>query len=384
MKNRFIIYILLFTATLFASCIREEAPNAECDIVSVDTTYTWFRNNKDILTGKFAVNNDNINFIIKKEVDFKTIEIEHDSITPAFILTPGARIEKHSSKETVRDNSGISLYYTVYAEDGVWKKDYEIKFMKVPPLGMNQTFSFENSETGTFYSWHEIYKGGIRSDIWSSGNAGFKMCGMAKTPDDFPTISYSEGYSGDCVKLTTCDTGTFGKMAGMPIAAGSLFIGEFDVSNAMKKPLEATRFGLQIAPSKPVALTGHYRYTPGDIFTDKKKAVVENRRDTCSIYAVLFEVDPDNMVQLDGSNISTSDRIVLFADLENPGEPAEWTEFTIPFEPRNGKTFSYEKLANNEYAITVVASSSKYGAFFEGAVGSTLLVDELKIEWEEK
>ena len=30
----------------------------------------------------------------------------------------------------------------------------------------------------------------------------------------------------------------------MPIAAGNLFIGEFDMTNALSKPLEATRFGI--------------------------------------------------------------------------------------------------------------------------------------------
>ena len=111
---------------------------------------------------------------------------------------------------------------------------------------------------------------------------------------------------------------------------------------------------------------------------------IEGRRDACSIYSVLFEVDPENFVPLDGSNITSSDRIVLIAEMQNPDEPTEWTKFEIPFESRNGKEFDYEKLANNEYAITVVASSSKDGALFEGAIGSTLYVDELKIEWEEK
>ncbi len=54
----------------------------------------------------------------------------------------------------------------------------------------------------------------------------------------------------------------------------------------------------------------------------------------------------------------------------------------IPFEAMNDKEFDPERLANNGYAIAVVASSSKDGAFFEGAVGSTLHVDELSIIWE--
>ena len=75
---------------------------------------------------------------------------------------------------------------------------------------------------------------------------------------------------------------------------------------------------------------------------------------------------------------------MLAAELENPGEPSEWTEFNIPFNSREGNVFDMDKLMRGEYAITVVASSSKDGAFFEGAVGSTLQVDELEIIWDNK
>ena len=170
----------------------------------------------------------------------------------------------------------------------------------------------------------------------------------------------------------------------MPIAAGNIFIGEFKSENATKKPLEATRFGLTIVPCKPVSLTGYYKYTAGDVFTNKESEEIAGRRDTCSIYSVLYEVDPAKVVPLDGSNILSDDRIVMIAELKNPGEPAEWTSFEIPFMETNGNAFDWVKLEKGEYAITVVASSSKGGAFFEGAVGSTLLVDEIKINWENK
>ena len=62
----------------------------------------------------------------------------------------------------------------------------------------------------------------------------------------------------------------------------------------------------------------------------------------------------------------------------------EWTAFEIPYNEANNKTFDYKKLENGEYAITVVASSSKNGENFEGAVGSTLHIDEFKINWENK
>ena len=367
--------VLLAILSVLTSCIREEALNAECDILSAEAT--WFKEN-NLLNSEAKITNNEVVFIVKKEADFNTIP--EPEIT--FTLTPGARIEKDSTK---RNRDGIYQYYTTFSEDGNWNKQYIAKFIKLPPLDKDHVFSFEHFELNSnnkYNIWYEINDQGIRSDLWASGNAGFMFTGKGKTPDDFPTATDVNGKRGNCIRLTTRDTGSFGKLAGMPIAAGNIFIGEFLSANAMKKPLEATRFGMNIAPAKPVYLTGYYKYTPGEVFTDKQKNPVEGRRDTCAIYSVLYEVDPYNFVSLDGSNVTSSERIVLIAEIENPGEPDQWTEFTIPFKSMNGKEFDYQRLVNNGYAITVVASSSKGGAFFEGAVGSTLYVDELSIIWE--
>lgn len=378
MTKKNILGIALMTLVLsLSSCIREEALNAECDVLTADAA--WFKEN-NLLNGDVKITNNEIIFIINKEANLDTMP-EPEIV---FQLTPGARIEKDSTK---RNKDGIYQYYTTFSEDGNWNKQYIAKFIKLPPLDEDHIFSFEHFELNSnnkYNIWYEINNDGIRSDLWASGNAGFNFTGKGKTPADFPTSSDSAGFKGCCIKLTTRDTGSFGKMAGMPIAAGNIFLGEFISANAMKEPLAATRFGLAIAPSKPLTLTGHYRYTPGEIFTDKAKEEIAGRRDTCAIYSVLYEIDPGNIVTLDGSNVLSSDRIVLVAELKNPGEPDEWTSFEIPYVPANGKVFDWQKLEKGEYAITVVASSSKGGAFFEGAVGSTLYVDELKINWDNK
>lgn len=386
-KTHLITLVVLATITLFTSCIQEEAPNTECDIVSVDTTHSWFITNEEILTGDFSIENNAVTFFIEKTADFKAIGINHESIIDAFILTSGAKIEKYSGnddekKEIKIDHNGILLYYTVSSEDGIWSKEYSIKFIKMLPLDIDHLFGFENFTTQKFTTWSEINKDGITNNIWASGNAGFSMSGLGKSPEDYPTSTFEDGVTGNCVKLTTRSTGKFGKMMKMPIAAGNIFIGEFQSANATKAPLEATRFGLPIAPGRPVSLTGYYKYTPGEVFTDKAMNEIEGRVDTCSIYSVLYEIDPNNFEPLNGGNVLSSDRIVLVAELENPSEPTEWTQFKIPYKEFGGKTFDYKKLESGEYAITVVASSSKDGAYFEGAVGSTLYIDEIKINWE--
>lgn len=370
--------VLLLAATLLlASCIREEALNAECDITGVEAT--WLEANRDVIVGVPIISNHAVEIVVKDGTDCSSFE-------PQFTLSQGAWIELDS----IVDNgtTGATQYYTTHSEDGIWQKEYKVRFIVQAPITKDQIFSFENFELdqpepkGRYNVWYEVDENGTQRNIWASGNAGFAFTGKGKSPTDFPTTTEENGVSGNCVKLKTQDTGSFGKMAGMPIAAGNIFIGEFQVANAMKKPLEATRFGLQIVPSKPRYLKGFYKYTAGETFTDKKKNPVEGRRDTCAIYSVLYEVDPDNFVSLDGSNVTSSERIVLIAEIKNPGEPTGWTEFNIPFEPRNGKTFNKEKLKNNGYAIAVVASSSKDGAFFEGAIGSTLYIDEISIVWE--
>ena len=47
----------------------------------------------------------------------------------------------------------------------------------------------------------------------------------------------------------------------------------------------------------------------------------------------------------------------------------------------SGKTFSEERLKDG-YAIAIVATSSRQGAYFIDAIGSTRYIDELRIVWE--
>lgn len=371
--KKLLMLLSVATAVFLSSCIREEAPNAECDILGVDAE--WLSANRDIIIGTPQISNYAVSFLVTEGVDCAALE-------PQFVLTPGATITKNG---TSIEGEKTIIHYTAHAEDCVWSKPYEVSFTPRSVLPRDFLFSFENytlDNSNRYNVWYEVYGNGTQRDIWATGNAGFAFTGKGKKAEDFPSAASTSGVGGNCIRLTTRDTGSFGKLAGMPIAAGNIFIGEFQSANAMKKPLEATRFGLQIVPAKPLYLCGEYKYKAGEKFTDKNFREVPGCRDTCAIYSVLYEVDPDSVVTLDGSNVKSSERIVLIAQLENPGEPEEWTSFRIPFEYANGKSFSVERLLNNGYAITVVASSSKGGDFFEGAVGSTLFVDNLRIEWE--
>ena len=209
---------------------------------------------------------------------------------------------------------------------------------------------------------------------WGSGNAGFLFAANGASADKYPTCQDDHGYKGKCAKLQTVSTAAFAAL-GTPIAAGNLFTGTFELNFA--NPAKSTRFGVPFR-KKPKELVGYYKYKAGPVFTDKKLKVIDGRKDSLAIYAVLFETG-DGVDYLDGTNSLTSDRIVLLAQLSDAKDADSWTRFSIPFVPVKGRMVDPVKLKEGRYSLAIIMSSSKDGAVFNGAVGSTLYVDELKL-----
>lgn len=382
MKNIFLLPAAVLLLLAFSSCIKEEALNAECDITAVDED--WLEANSDIIIGTPVVANDYVFFSIQKGSD-------RSALDPSFSVTEGATLTMTDETGAEVEANGVTRdfsspqTYTTHSQDGNWSKDYSVSFNY--PILIEQ-LSFENYEldtSGRYHVWYEIDSDDTnnpRRDYWASGNAGYALTGIGDSPTDYPSAANADGVSGNCLRLITRDTGSFGESANMPIAAGNIFIGEFKAAQAMLFPRLATRFGFQLVTGKPLTLEGWYKYTPGETFTDKNDVVDLTRRDTADIYCVVFEVDPDDFEPLNGDDILSSERIVLLARIADPGEPSDWTFFSEPFEEMNGKEFSEERLRNDGYAISVVATSSRQGAYFEGAIGSELWVDEIRIIWE--
>lgn len=90
----------------------------------------------------------------------------------------------------------------------------------------------------------------------------------------------------------------------MPITAGNLFLGTFDVRGALTNPLTATRSGVPFE-RVPVLLRGWYKYRPGETFYEPDKTAadrlrpVPGRQDCFDICAVHYE-STDGMRTLDG------------------------------------------------------------------------------------
>ncbi len=375
------------------SCIQDEPLNAECDITGVDTL--WLQQNRNLIKGNPRIDNYRVTFTVPYDAD-------RSALAPKFYLTPGAHLTAMVDGMEVADANGMTRdfntpqTYTAHSQDGQWSKSYEVSFESEAPIEKLDFENFELDPSGRYQVWFEMDANDAsnpRRNYWASGNPGYNLTGLGSSPEVFPTTAAEGGVSGKCIKLETKDTGTYGMNTRpkMPIAAGNLFIGEFELSKASRYPRKATKFGLSLVRKKPVKLEGYYKYKAGAKFTDAKKKVQPTMHDTADIYAVVYEIDPDNFVPLDGDNILTASNIALMARIDKPAEfegdmselaAADWVHFSEPFKPMNGKEFDAERLARGGYAIAIVMTSSRQGAYFEGAIGSTLYVDQLRVVYE--
>lgn len=371
-KHLLIPMISLLTLLLVGldSCIRPEAPNAEADILSVEVEGITPRE-KPLIT----------NTAIKIEAE---PWVDRSAVALSFTLTPGATISPASGS---KQDFTRPVTYTVTSEDKQWTKEYTVTIASSRPAPGHFDFEtvsrYKKRDTGDELFYEFVISDGLK---WSSPNEGF-MLSLAldpscdpKDPSVYPVTQDQSGYRGKCAKLVTLSTGSFGAMFSKPIAPGTLFLGDFNVNEAMSNHLRTTLFGIPES-RKPLMLTGYYKYKSGDKLTDKDSKEIAGKRDLPAIYAVFFETDKETPY-LDGGNVLTSPNIVLTAQLKDPKESDKWIHFELPFEPVEGKSIDPAKLKDGRYKLTIVMTSSRDGANFVGAIGSTLLVDEMNLYFE--
>ncbi|MDD4636099.1 MAG: PCMD domain-containing protein [Bacteroidales bacterium] len=354
------IILLVSLIAAFSSCIKDEMLHSEADILTCTVQGT-------VLKRQPRISNDKIVLMVKSNADLQRI-------APVFTLTRGATIFPESG--TPLDFSSPQ-YYTVTSEDRHWKKVYEVS---CDTSALRKKYDFEHFELDTkqhYYLFYEMTENGSKQYLWSCGNELFDLIAAGSDPDNYPTTVSDAGKSGMCLKLQTKSTGVFGSWSDKPIAAGSLFMGEFESDSALIYPLKATRFGTPI-DFLPSELTGYYRYKAGVVYTDKKGKIVPGAKDNFDIYAVLFETDAQ-LNTLDGANVLTSPSIIAIARIGESDriESDEWRMFKIPFVYKQGKQIDLQKLEDDKYSLTVVFSSSIAGDLFRGSVGSTLYIDEV-------
>ena len=391
--NKYMIAFVL--CCCMTSCIKDEDPNKECDIESAWIEGVEFEKNfyqpTEMRKENISSTETNITFWVRPPfmVPLPT------QIPVNFKITPGATIQPASGSP--QDFTQGPITYTVTSEDGQWKRTYNVSFKEAPLPA--QKFSFEHVETQEigarnqmhiFYELESASEDGSGSEnhkyCWASGNAGAAILKSDSKPEDLPTYQSPDGVNGKCVCLNTQSTGLFGQMVGKPIAAGNLFLGEFLIEYVTSDALKATQFGVP-NPKEPVRITGWYKYKPGEEFTDKDLNVHNDRMDEGSIYAVYYRNHDaqGNKYRLDGHTLEDLDKLMDNPQVYKVARVASlpptdtWTHWEMYFE---GKDAPDDLVQAQGFNLALVFSSSKDGAQFEGAIGSTMYIDEVEVSYE--
>lgn len=257
---------------------------------------------------------------------------------------------------TLTELSGSTTYNYRVTVDGV--AGSEQSFTTVAPVAL---------ENGSMENWSQDGKqwnpwGSGATEFWGTGNPGAAaFIGNLTTPTD-------ESVKGKAALLETKD-------ALIKLGAGNIFTGDFELEGLNG----LLHFGRSFS-SFPTSLRLYYKYTPAtiDMIGDNvgDLASLKGQTDMCQIYIALsdqiYEIhnDPKNRQLFDPNDSG----IIAYGEFTSSESVTSYKQLEIPLEYRaTNRTPKY---------IIIVASSSKYGDYYIGGVGSKLWLDEMELVYE--
>ena len=266
---------------------------------------------------------------------------------------------------SVLKSSDDYIRYHMLAEDTNVSKDFTIKIERTP-----ETAVFDMAE------WVDGNPAGLTSS--NGATSLLPLMGITLPAPGKPVVN-EEGAARITTFKTLTKAGSNVKLI-PAVTAGTLFSGIFAINTS--NTLKSTQFGLPYR-KKPATFKFTYRYTPGEIVyqsVEKEDGknyaeVIADKVDECSIAAYLYEVSSYDET-LDGTNINTSDKVILKAELTDGTAKNDYQEVTVDFKETGNGTYD----ATKKYKLAIVCTSSKWGDQFMGADMSSLYVKYLAVE----
>lgn len=233
-----------------------------------------------------------------------------------------------------------------------------------------------------FNLWYESSAGYLEpgedgtNTIWGTGNPGGAIL------NKIATTSYDMGNDNFAAKLETLDNGFLGQLAGTPITTATIYTGKFNRDNIdLDNPRAAIDFGA-LFTARPTGFSFKYTYTPGSVNKDRRGNVLDYG-DKMDVYVFLEVREGETSKRLATGlfrsgetveNMTTESVDLIYGELHD--------SFPLELLPEDGFVPDTEIDYALPTHIVFLATSSYQGDKFEGAVGSTLLIDDLELRYE--
>ncbi|NME72510.1 PCMD domain-containing protein [Flammeovirga aprica] len=203
---------------------------------------------------------------------------------------------------------------------------------------------------------------------WETSNAGTIIVGTVNASEEKTDV-----VSGSSAKLETV------KVIFTGIAASTFYTGAFQYNSS--DPANSAILGVPFT-KRPKSMSFHYKYTPGQTYEQYTNTTPTTLTglDSCLAYMFLQKREGDKIERVGTAAMQNSDTVtewtkktlnVQYGEIVNP-EPG--------FRLRSDETGWADANATPTHVIIVFTSSSA-GDFFRGAIGSTMYVDEISIEY---
>lgn len=356
-------FFTILSLLILTSCIKEEAPNAEADILALEFPANSLR------THEVEIYNDYIVAYPIKGVSLKDSAIVHLEVTEGATWRRTENTIVNDTLFFIHVTSQSQEYTKTYSV--VQVENFPVRFGFETWVRPSTSFQYENPKEG---NW-----------LWYSSNNGTAIAwsSPSKPANEYP-VRKIELNGSTAVELTTMEGP--GSIAGgitfIPCLAGSIYLGGFNVLSGLVDPLKSTIFGVPFNSGKPLKLLGYYRYRVGtDDYIRSDGSLDPKGKDMCALYSVIYKTD-EKVKFLYGDNVEDSPNIIAKAELkeENIRQVEDMTYFEMEFDYASYSIpFNWDELKNNEYKLTIVFASSKRGKYYEGRPGSTLIVDDVEL-----
>jgi hypothetical protein len=346
------ILFLLVIVILILSCNDEKLKDAELqdfDIVDISIL------DIELIKSEIINESNRVLLYINDDLNLQSFPLTlHAELT----ISKGAKTSLKNGGEIIFNNSDEVYSFDIESEDGNLVS-WEITLIHK----QLQNSNFENwiDNKGLNGEFYKEIGSSVETSIWSTANMGTSTYSIYGTQ---PIIANNN----TLVQIRTDSVKT------LPLTAATLFTGTFNLSGAIANPSDpkkATIFGTPF-PFSPKAFKVRYKYAAGNWY---KQATLKNSNnifggfdeegisgeDQCAIYAILENRNGDSVTE------------IAKAELYSNSTTDELIETTI--------TFNYTSQLTPTH-ITVVFSSSKDGDLWRGAVGSTLVIDDLEFIYD--
>ncbi len=254
------------------------------------------------------------------------------------------------------------------------------------------TFTTESAAplpNSSFDEWDGTYPWAAgsseRDKFWDTGNKAAEIAKLVLTQssDDTP----AEVAGGKSAYLKSQYTKAFG-IADV-FAAGNIFSGVFGKIEGTSGA--SMTFG-QPYTSRPQKLKGYYKYKSKTIDWDKKGGL-KGYEDRFHIYIILADeahylntTDQSTLFDMDNIKAGKDPHTIAFAELSNEKFDASGKDITPAVNMNNYEAFelelNYFKTDVKPSYIIVAATSSKYGDYYTGGIGSELYIDAFELVFE--